>query len=403
MTKLKMAGCMLFVAATLAAVDAQERVFAVDLAYRMRGDGPAPNFSPKGTQVALTDLSGGQSLPRGAVRPARTGIIKVGPNEESWIPVLATADAAHPNDLCMIYLDRNRNQDFADDGPVLSAKVSRNEKTGAWWSSYSPTEISVPYDGGSQQRTVEPYLISLWIVRESDAPPDILRYSVASWRSGTILVNGVEAIIAAMDSNNDAVFDREDWWSVLAAAEPDAAKRVLTIAEARQASRLMFLNSGDRELVLEFRAFSPDGRRLTFAVVDRPVTKAEDRAPDDTVAAERSRPRSQIPFAWSHGDFETALSRARSARRKLIIDFETTWCGPCKTMDQWIWSDAEVAGLLNAGYVGVKLDGDVEKALVKRFAVVGYPTVVVLDSSGKETRRSVGYQSSREVLGFLRK
>ena len=402
-TRLKTARLVSLIALTLAAAAAQERIFVVDLAYRTRGSGPAPDFSPKGTQVSLVDLAGGQSLPPGASRPAKAGIIGVGPSKKSWIPVLATADAEHPQDLCLVYLDRNRNRDFADDGPALIAKPARNEKTGAWWSSFSPVELVVPYGGSAQEEIAEPYMISIWIVREADATPNILRYSVASWRSGTTHVNGVEAIIAAMDSDNDAVFNNQDYWSALAAAEPDAAKRVLSIAEARQVSRLMFLKSGEKELVLEFRAFSPDGRRLTFALVDRPVTKAEDRAPDDTVAAERTRPRTQAPFAWGHGDFESALSKAKSAGRKLIIDFETTWCGPCKTMDQWIWSDAEVAAVLNAGFAGVKLDGDVEKTLVKRFAVAGYPTVVVLDSDGKETQRFVGYKSSKEVLDFLRK
>ena len=70
-------------------------------------------------------------------------------------------------------------------------------------------------------------------------------------------------------------------------------------------------------------------------------------------------------------------------------------------MDDWIWTDAEVAGLLNAGYIGVKLDGDIEKTLVKRFNVAGYPTMIMLDESGTETRRAVGYQSSKEMVGLL--
>ena len=70
-------------------------------------------------------------------------------------------------------------------------------------------------------------------------------------------------------------------------------------------------------------------------------------------------------------------------------------------MDEWIWTDAEVASQLNAGFIGVKLDGDVEKALVKRFAVKGYPTMLVLDASGTETNRGVGYLSSKDVLALL--
>ena len=71
-------------------------------------------------------------------------------------------------------------------------------------------------------------------------------------------------------------------------------------------------------------------------------------------------------------------------------------------MDDWIWTDTDVAALLNAGYVGVKLDGDIEKDLVKRFNVIGYPTMLVLDASGKELKKIVGYQSSAQMIAQLK-
>ena len=383
------------------AAQAPDQIVHASLGYGAPSDGrPTPNFSPKGTQVPLSPVSARVTLPPGAIRPAKRGVIKVGPDQRSWIPVLVTACTGHPRDLCQLFLDRNRNGRFSDDGPAVVGTPTQNAKTRAWWTSMNKVELSVHYPAA---RSTEPYLVNFWLVREdSAAAPDILRYSTGSWRAGKVTVNGVEALVAAMD-DNDAVFDKSDMWSIIPASDSNADKTVLSLAEARPTNRLMFLPGRPKEQVLEFRSFSPDGRELTFAVVDRPVTKLADRAPDDLLRDERSRPRTTAAFVWGHGSkgFEAALAMAKTSGLRVFIDFEATWCGPCHTMDQWIWTDAEVAARLNAGFVGVKVDADLEKALVKQFKIIGYPTMVILDATGAETQRVVDYQSSKQMLAFL--
>ena len=384
-------------------VAAQSPVITVPLTYHAPGTGPKPNFSPKGTQVTLTAVPQGQALPAGAVHPAKRGMLQVGPARASWIPVLATASAAHPADLTQLFIDKNRNGNFSDDGLPAAATPTQNEKTKAWWSSFNAIELRVAFP--EPDRT-EPYVVNFWIVREDAAPaPDVLRYSRGSWRSGTVTVNGVPALVAAMDGNNDAIYGPGDSWSVVQASMKNAAVAVLSIKEARETSRLMFLErGGPKDIVLEFRSFRKDGSAIEFAVVDRPVTKAEDRLPDDMLATERPRARTKAAFTWGH-DLTAALAQANASGKRVFIDFETTWCGPCKTMDEWIWTDAEVAAALTAGYVGVKLDGDIEKAHVTRFDVTGYPTMVIVDPSngaGTVVKKVSGYQSSAQVLAFVR-
>ena len=121
------------------------QIIHVDLAYRAPGTGPAPNFSPKGTQVALVDADAAMTLPPGATRPAKIGKLRIGADEAAWIPVLATADADHPKDLCRLFVDKNRNGNFADDPPIAPVTPSQNEKTKAWWSSFNKVELSIPY------------------------------------------------------------------------------------------------------------------------------------------------------------------------------------------------------------------------------------------------------------------
>jgi thiol-disulfide isomerase/thioredoxin len=395
-------GVVAGVVATISVTQAQTTLITVPLTYHAPGTGPKPNFSPKGTQVTLAPVAATQTLPAGAVRPAKRGLIQVGPARDSWIPVLATASTAHPSDLNQLFVDHNRNGDFADDGPAMVTEPKQNEKTKAWWSSFSAITLRVRF--ADPDRT-EPFIVNFWIVREDGAPaPDVVRYSRGSWRSGAVTVNGVRALVAAMDGNNDALYGPGDSWSVVQASMPNAEAAVLSIKEARDTSRLMFIERGGgaKDLVLEFKSFERDGSAVTFAVVDRPVSKAEDRLPDDMLADERPRARTKAALTWSH-NLDQALATAKAAGKRVFIDFETTWCGPCKTMDEWIWTDAEVSAALAKGFVTVKLDGDIEKALVKRFGVSGYPTMVIVDpASGKALKSVSGYQSSLQVLAFLR-
>lgn len=383
------------------ATPAAEQLVHVPLAYHAPADGqPKPNFSPKGMQVALTPVPRAVRLPAGAVRPAKRGMLQLGTSKASWVPVLASASKEFPTDLVQLWIDRNRNGSFADDGPPLAGTPAQNAKTRAWWTSFNKVELPVRYSA----TVTEPYFVNFWVVRNDSAEtPEVIRFSTGSWRGGAITVNGVPALVAAMDSDNNAIFDAKDTWSVLAASLPKAEQAVLSIAEARSTNRLMFLPTDGKELVLEFRRFAPDGRSVDFAVIDKPVTSAQDRAPDDQLREERPRPRTTTPFVWGHGSagLDAALAQAKASGKKLFLDFEATWCGPCHTMDEWIWTDAEVAAKLNAEYLGVKIDVDLEKPLVARFKTSGYPTMIILNPDGSELKRVVEYQSSSMILKFL--
>lgn len=375
-------------------------ILRAELNYAAPADGsPKPNFSPKGTQIALTDVPASTSLPSEAIRPAKQGLIKVGPDKTSWIPVMVTACDGFPNDACQLFVDRNRNGNFADDGAALSTKPAQNEKTKAWWSSVSKVELKVAYGA---KKSTQPYLVNFWSVREDSATaPNILRYSVGSWRTGTVSVNGVSALVAAMDGDNNGIFNKDDMWSVLAASVTDAPKAVLSIDEARATNRLMFVTDGAKDIPLEFHSFTPDGSAIEFTVVPRAITKVADRAPDDNVREERPKPRTETPVVWGN-QLDAALAKAKSSGRNVLIDFEATWCGPCHTMDQWVWNDVALAQLINESFVGIKVDADLQKALVTRLKITGYPTMMVMDASGKELRRVDGYQSSKQMLAFLK-
>lgn len=84
-----------------------------------------------------------------------------------------------------------------------------------------------------------------------------------------------------------------------------------------------------------------------------------------------------------------SASRRSSSGQVKLIDFYTTWCGPCKRL-------APVLAELEREYSGrvaferIDCEAPENAQLVQKFDVHAYPTVVVLDRTGAEYDRIVG-------------
>ncbi|MDA1223402.1 MAG: thioredoxin family protein, partial [Planctomycetota bacterium] len=118
-------------------------------------------------------------------------------------------------------------------------------------------------------------------------------------------------------------------------------------------------------------------------------------------AADRTAPRADKPLAFRH-DVDQALADAKATGKRVFLDFETTWCGPCKQMDLMVYTArAVVTAAATADLICVKVDGDERRDLVKRFGVEAYPTLLVLSPEGEVLRREVGYRSVADTARLL--
>jgi protein disulfide-isomerase len=98
-----------------------------------------------------------------------------------------------------------------------------------------------------------------------------------------------------------------------------------------------------------------------------------------------------------------ALGRAKSENRKVFLFFTgSDWCGWCMRLDKEILTTAEFINYATSDLILVKLDfprrtqlpatlASQNQKLAQRYAVRGYPTVVVLNSEGQAVQR-MGYQ-----------
>lgn len=112
----------------------------------------------------------------------------------------------------------------------------------------------------------------------------------------------------------------------------------------------------------------------------------------------------QIDFQHN-GSYEQATTLAREKGKKIFIDFYTTWCGPCKTMDQEVFNRSDVGSYMNNEFINLKIDAEKGEgiSLAKQFNIKAFPTFVVLDPQKKELFRLQGAQPAKQFLENIQK
>jgi thiol-disulfide isomerase/thioredoxin len=97
-------------------------------------------------------------------------------------------------------------------------------------------------------------------------------------------------------------------------------------------------------------------------------------------------------------NFEDALKKAATEHRLVLIDFFTTWCGPCKMLDKQTWSNPEVQAALQEKVIALKIDAEKEAELAKRYNIDAYPSMVILTPDGTLKDKYVGFMPPSAFL-----
>lgn len=97
-------------------------------------------------------------------------------------------------------------------------------------------------------------------------------------------------------------------------------------------------------------------------------------------------------------DFDKACLAAKEEKKLVLVDFFTTWCGPCKKLDAVTWKDKDVIEWLEKNTVALKIDAEKEVDLAKRYRISAYPTIALIRPDGTEVDQLVGYLEPKTFL-----
>lgn len=108
-------------------------------------------------------------------------------------------------------------------------------------------------------------------------------------------------------------------------------------------------------------------------------------------------------IAWRDGDVADAFSEARTSGKPVLLYWGARWCPPCARLKATVFQDgAFIAETRN--FIPVYLDGDSKgaQAWAQRYAIAGYPTLIVLRADGSEITRLDGLIEPQAASGLLR-
>ena len=93
------------------------------------------------------------------------------------------------------------------------------------------------------------------------------------------------------------------------------------------------------------------------------------------------------------GSFDTEVLKSD---KTVLVDFNATWCGPCRMLSPIIDEIAEERKDIKV----VSIDVDENQDLAANYGIMSIPCLVMF-KNGKEVRREVGFRTKEELEEML--
>ncbi len=94
---------------------------------------------------------------------------------------------------------------------------------------------------------------------------------------------------------------------------------------------------------------------------------------------------------------EKSFDAAIAGDKLVMVDFYTTWCGPCKKMAPFV---QQVRETRSKDVIVLQVDAEAQAGIADRYRLEGYPTVIFF-KRGQVVGRVLGYQTYENLSGLV--
>ena len=291
----------------------------------------------------------------------------------------------------LIY-DSNGDRNFRDDPVVPLSRGEFIASRNRHFVEFDPVNLSYLFQSPKKQIR-EQLNGKLYFWQPVRGLPTTAHFLRNSWREGVFECDEQQFRIILIDDDCNGLFDARDSWAIFHNDSLNFA--TVHFNNFRELSSLAWSGQTAFEIV----KIDEGGHRIILQKVQPEFSREEDLGRDNPYMEEPQRPRAARDINWLTS-LKKAKRKARRARKPLLIKFSTRWSGPCITMDERTYRDAEIVSLSDK-FVCLHLDGDRENTTAKAYDVTRFPTTIILDSRGREISRAIGYQPATEFSAYL--
>ncbi len=106
----------------------------------------------------------------------------------------------------------------------------------------------------------------------------------------------------------------------------------------------------------------------------------------------------QIKF--EEGSWEEAVAKSRMSGKLIHLSAFAEWCEPCKEMEEYTFTDLEVANYFNANFINVLMDMEAYPGveLSEEYTVAVFPSYLFINGNGEVVHRGCGAMDATQFL-----